>query len=435
MRVSYTGRLDVGELEIPTVVAVLALAGIVGFFVLLIWSMKRHRDPKLEVKCDAPIEELLPSLAGLTLGSVIDGNSVEVLENRAYFDALLEEIGKARSSVHFETFLWKEGKLGSRLSEALIERVRAGVDVRVLLDANGTRGMGKDVEKQLVQAGCKLRKFHRMTLANLGVLNERDHRKLAIVDGRVAFVGGHCIVDSWLAEEGAKERVMDVSVRLRGPIVHSMQAAFSENWVGQTGELFMGESVFPKLERAGDIAIHAAYVKPENSAPAVKILHHAAICCARRRIWIQNPYFLPEPAAIDALGAAVKRGVDVRVLMPSTSGSDNPIVQHAGHRNFEKLLRCGVRLIEYPAALLHQKIMTIDGLWCAVGSANFDDRSFETNDEITVSFIDAATAQRFDGIFERYAADGSEIELARWSRRSPIHKLVDQVYYLFNEFL
>ena len=222
-------------------------------------------------------------------------------------------------------------------------------------------------------------------LANIGVLNERDHRKLAIVDGRVAFVGGHCIVDSWQAEEGAKERVMDVSVRLRGPIVHSMQSAFSENWVGQTGELFMGEGVFPPLERAGDIAIHAAFVKPEGSAPAVKILHHAAICCARSRIWIQNPYFLPEPAAIDALGDAVKRGVDVRVLMPSTSGSDNPMVQHAGHRNFEKLLRCGVRLIEYPSALLHQKIMTIDGLWCAVGTANFDDRSFETNDEITVS--------------------------------------------------
>jgi cardiolipin synthase len=306
-----------GELEIPTVVAWLVLAGIVGFFILLIWSMKRHRDPKLEVDCDAPIEELMPSLAGLTLGSVIDGNSVEVVENAAFFDALIEEIGKARSSVHFETFLWKEGKVGSRLAEALIGRVRAGVDVRVLLDANGTRRMGTDVERQLVQAGCKLRKFHRMTLANIGVLNERDHRKLAIVDGRIAFVGGHCIVDSWLAEEGAKERVMDVSVRLRGPIVHSMQSAFSENWAGQTGELFMGERVFPPLERAGDIAIHAAFVKPESSAPAVKILHHAAICCARRRIWIQNPYFLPEPAAIDALGDAVKRGVDVRVLMPS----------------------------------------------------------------------------------------------------------------------
>ena len=435
MRISYTARPDVSELEIPTLVVVLVLAGIVAFFVLIIWSMKRHRDPKLEVDCDTPIEELLPSLAGLTLGSVVDGNSVEVLENRAFFDALIEEIDQARSSVHFETFLWKEGKVGSRLSEALIGRARAGVNVRVLLDANGTRGMGKDVEQRLVQAGCKLRKFHRPTLANLGVINERDHRKLAIIDGRVGFVGGHCIVDSWLVEEGAKERTMDVSVRLRGPIVHSMQSAFSENWVGQTGELFMGEKVFPRLERAGDVAIHAAFVKPESSAPAVKILHHGAICCARRRIWIQNPYFLPEPAAIDAMGAAVKRGVDVRVLMPSTSGSDNPIVQHAKHRNFEKLLRCGVRLIEYPSALLHQKIMTIDGKWCAIGTANFDDRSFETNDEITVSFIDPATAQRFDEIFERYAADGNEIELERWSKRSPIHKLVDQVYYLFNEFL
>ena len=262
MRISYTARPDVSELEIPTLVVVLVLAGIVAFFVLIIWSMKRHRDPKLEVDCDTPIEELLPSLAGLTLGSVVDGNSVEVLENRAFFDALIEEIDQARSSVHFETFLWKEGKVGTRLSEALIGRARAGVNVRVLLDANGTRGMGKDVEQRLVQAGCKLRKFHRPTLANLGVINERDHRKLAIVDGRVGFVGGHCIVDSWLAEEGAKERVMDVSVRLRGPIVHSMQSAFSENWVGQTGELFMGERVFPP-QRANGIAKVLRHGAPE----------------------------------------------------------------------------------------------------------------------------------------------------------------------------
>ncbi|HET9263799.1 MAG TPA: phospholipase D-like domain-containing protein [Vicinamibacterales bacterium] len=424
-----------GELAIPTPIAVLAIAATIGFFILLIWSMKRHRDPKLEVDCDASIEDLLPSLAGLTLGTVVEGNSVEVLENRAFFDALFGEIEAARRSVHFETFLWKEGELGTRLADAMVGRARAGVDVRVLLDATGTRGMGESVAKGLQEAGCKLRKFHRWHLGNIGVLNERDHRKLAIVDGRVAFVGGHCIVDTWQADDDSEERVLDVSVRLRGPIVHSMQSAFSENWVGRTGELFMGEDVFPPLERAGDVAIHAAFVKPEGSAPAVKILHHAAICCAKKRIWIQNPYFLPEPDAIDALGEAVERGVDVRVLMPSTSGSDNPMVQHAGHRNFEKLLRCGVRLIEYPHALLHQKIMTIDGIWCAVGTANFDDRSFETNDEITIAFIDTATAKRFDAIFERYAADGSEIDLERWTRRGWAHKLVDQMYYLFNELL
>lgn len=423
------------DLEIPTAVAVLAIAGTVAFFIFLIWTIKRHRDPQLKVDCDASIGDLVRSLAGITLGTVVDGNSVEVLENRAFFDELIGEIRAARRSVHFETFLWKEGELGSRLADAMVERARAGIPVRLLLDANGTRQMGKQVEKRLRESGCQLCRFHRFKLANLGVLNERDHRKLAVIDGRVAFTGGHCIVDEWQAEPGTEGHVADVSVRLRGPIVHAIQSAFSENWVGRTGALFMGDDYFPSIEPAGNISIHAAFAKPEGSAPAVKILHHAAICCARQRIWIQNPYFLPEPEAIDALGEAVARGVDVRVLMPSTSGSDNPMVQHAGHRNFEKLLRCGVRLIEYPHGLLHQKIMTIDGSWCTIGSANFDDRSFETNDEIMVAFVDVEVARRFDAIFERYAADGNDIELERWSRRSVAHKLVDQMYYLFNELL
>ena len=159
---------------------------------------------------------------------------------------------------------------------------------------------------------------------------------------------------------------------------------------------------FPSSSPPATCCIHAVFAKPENSAPTVKILHHTAICLARKRIWIQNPYFIPEPDAIDAFGAAVKRGVDVRVLMPSTSGSDNPMVQHAGHRNFEKLLKCGVRLFEYPHTLLHQKIMTVDGVWSAIGSSNFDDRSFETNDEISLSIADEALAERLDAIFERY---------------------------------
>ncbi|MGH8249154.1 MAG: phospholipase D-like domain-containing protein [Steroidobacteraceae bacterium] len=413
----------------------LIIVGIVIFFVALIWSMKRHRDPTLRVECDDSIDSLIPSLAGLTLSSAVQGNSVEVLENGAFFDVMIEEIAAARRSVHFESFLWKEGVLGQRVADALSARARAGVAVRVLLDATGSRRMGKSAERQLKDAGCQLEKFHKWHIRNIGVMNERDHRKLVVLDGRVALVGGHCIVDSWLGDAEDEQHFADVSVRLRGPIVHSVQAAFSENWVGQTGELFMGENVFPALGRQGDITVHAAYVKPEGSAPAVKILHHAAICCAKRKIWIQNPYFIPEPDAIDAFGKAVARGVDVRVLMPSTSGSDNPIVQHAGHRNFEKLLRCGVRLFEYPGTLLHQKVMTIDGEWCTVGSSNFDDRSFETNDEITLGFKDAATAKRLDSIFEKYAPHSREIELEVWSKRNWGHQMIDHVFYLFNEIL
>ena len=430
--------MSLAELMDSTAVPIIFLALLILAAVvqgLVIWSIKRHKDPDLHIECDAPIDKLTTSLAGLTLASAIDGNTVEILENGAYFDVLIEEIGRAKHSVHFETFLWKEGVLGHRVANALSERARAGVKVRVMVDATGSNKMGKAAERQMKDAGGKVIKYHHRHIQNIGVMNERDHRKLVVIDGRVAFVGGHCIVDTWLGDAEDKNHVADISVRLTGPIVNVVQSAFSENWAGETGELFLGASVFPDLERTGDVTIHAAYLKPENSAPAVKILHHTAICLARERIRIQNPYFIPEPDAIDAFGAAVKRGVDVRVLMPSTSGSDNPMVQHAGHRNFEKLLRCGVRLFEYPHTLLHQKVMTVDGTWCAIGSTNFDDRSFETNDEISLGIRDRATARQLDAIFEKYVRECKEIKLDVWRKRGLGHRLVDNMYYLLNEML
>jgi len=411
------------------------LLGLVLLLVLVIWSIRRHRDPDLHIECDRPIDELVPTLAGLTLGTAVAGNRAEVLENGVFFDVLIGRIRAAEKSVHFETFLWKEGALGSRLAEVLIDRARAGVQVRVLLDAVGCRDAGTAVVQRMRDAGCRVVFFHERRLRNVGVFNDRDHRKLAVIDGREAFLGGHCIVDHWLGDAEDGKHYADVSLHLHGPIVHSVQGAFSENWAGETGELFVGEDVFPALEPAGDLLMHAVFAKPENSAPAVKILHHTAICLARARIWIQNPYFIPEPDAIVAFGKAVERGVDVRVLMPSTSGSDNPMVQHAGHRNFERLLECGVRLFEYPHTLLHQKIMTVDGVWSAIGSSNFDDRSFETNDEITLSIKDQALAGKLDAIFEKYVARATEIELARWRRRGLGHKLKDNAFYLLNELL
>ncbi|MEZ0309334.1 MAG: phosphatidylserine/phosphatidylglycerophosphate/cardiolipin synthase family protein [Ramlibacter sp.] len=410
-------------------------AGLIALLVLIIWSIKRVRAPVLNIECDFPIDELIPSLAGLTLGTAVGGNKVKVHENGAFFEVLLERIGKAESSVHFETFLWKDGTLGRRVANALAERARAGKQVRVMLDATGSKGVGKDVVEMMRDAGCKVKFFHKRGIRNLGVLNDRDHRKLVVVDGREAFVGGHCIVDDWLGNAEDGEHFSDVSVQLTGPIVHSIQGAFSENWGGETGEIFVGKDVFPDLEPVGESVIHAAFVKPQGSAPAVKILHHTAICLARKRIWIQNPYFIPEPEAIDAFGAAVKRGADVRVLMPSTSGSDNPMVQHAGHRNFEKLLENGVRLFEYPHTLLHQKIMTVDNVWSAIGSSNFDDRSFETNDEITLAIKDAGLAQQLDAIFEKYVARAEEIDLAQWRKRGGWHKLKDNAVYIINELL
>ncbi len=408
---------------------------IIALLLVVIWSIRRHRDPQLKIETASPIDELIPSLAGLTLSTAVAGNKVEVLENGAFFDRLLGRIATAEYSVHFETFLWKEGVLGQRLADALCERALAGKQVRVLLDAVGSKDMGDAARRQLEGAGCRFALFHEKSWRNIGVFNDRDHRKLVVIDGREAFVGGHCIVDTWLGDAQDHDHFSDLSVHLHGPIVNNIQSAFSENWAGETGELFVGDDVFPHIEPAGDVLIHATYAKPEGSAPTVKILHHTAICLARKKIWIQNPYFIPEPEAIDAFGRAVARGVDVRVLMPSISGSDSPMVQHAGHRNFEKLLRNGVRLFEYPHTLLHQKVMTIDGVWSAIGSSNFDDRSFETNDEITLGIRDAATAERIDAVFEKYAPHANEIELEAWSNRGWWRKLRDQAYYAINEVL
>jgi len=414
---------------------IMLLLAAVALLVAILWSIRRQRDVTLEFQSGAGIEQLLPTLAGLTLSHAVHGNAVELLENGRFFDCLLQRIAMARHSVHLETFLWKDGVLGRALAEQLADRARAGCEVRVLLDANGTREIGRSTVPLLRQAGCQVVFFHDGALRNIGLLNNRDHRKLVVIDGWEAFVGGHCIVDSWLGEAEDHRNNADLSVRVQGPIVNTIQGIFSENWVAECSELFGGEDHFPHLPPVGSATIHAAYVKPEGSAPAVKILHHAAICLARERIWIQNPYFIPQPAAIDAFGEAVSRGVDVRVLMPSTSGSDNPMVQHAGHRNFEKLLRCGVRLFEYPHTLLHQKVMTIDGVWSAIGSSNFDDRSFETNDELTLGILDRKLTAELDAVFEKYVARADEVELEAWSRRGAWHKLKDNGYYLFHLLL
>ena len=409
--------------------------GLIVLLVVVIWSIRRHRSPILHVKCESGIDKLMPSLSGLSLSTSVEGNTVEVLQNGAFFDVLETRIRAARQSVHFETFLWKPGQLASRIAAALMDRARAGVVVRIMMDAQGSKTIDADTVERMREAGCKVKFFHKRSIYTIGVLNDRDHRKLVVIDGQEAFVGGHCIVDDWLGDAEDKLHFSDVSVWLHGPIVHSIQGAFSENWTGETGEVFVGDEFYPVLEKVGNISIHAAYVKPENSAPAVKLLHHTALCLAKKRIWIQNPYFIPKKEAIEALGNAVERGVDVRVLMPATSGSDSPTVQHAGHYHFDALLERGVRLFEYPHTLLHQKIMTIDGAWSAVGSTNFDDRSFDTNDEISLGILDAGIAAQFDAVFERYVKRAQEVTLAQWRQRSFAEKVYASAAYLIHDIL
>ncbi len=412
-------------------------ASVAGLLLLALWSMRRHRAPSLGMRYEGDMASLTPSLAGLSLGTLVPGNSAELVLDHAFFDAVEQEIRAARHTVHLENFLWKKGKVATRMTRSLCDAAGRGVRVRVLLDGMGGRRMGTAARRQLRQAGCRVVFFHRWSLRNLGVLTDRDHRKLVITDGRTALVGGHCYTDAWLGDlaPASQQPAYDVSVRVRGPIVHALQGAFSENWAGETGELFAGDEVFPRLAPTGGIAMHAAYAKPQRSAPAVKILHHAAICMAHRRIQVQNPYFIPKPEAIDAFGAAVQRGVEVRVLMPSIDVTDNPIVNLAARRNFGKLLRCGVQLFECEKGLIHQKVMTIDGVWSAVGSSNFDDRSFDTNDELTLGILDEGVTQALDALFEQLLRSARPVSLHAWEHRPWRRRLQEHACYSLRQVL
>lgn len=408
----------------------LILALVVVVLGLMLWSARRHREPNLRIHTQAPLSELLPSLAGLTHSVLVEGNSVELFENGAFFDVLLADMRRAERSLHFETYLWGEGELSRRVTAALAERARAGVPVRVLIDASGGSDIGEAAPRELMAAGCQVQFFHPKRLRNLGLQNERDHRKLVVIDGSRAFIGGHCIKDEWLGEAQDRSHFRDLSVRVRGPVVQALQSTFSENWVEETGELFVGEPYFPKLEPAGDVTMHIARAKPAGAPSAGKILYHLVICLARRRITIQNPYFIPGPRAIAAFGRAVQRGVEVRVMVPAAAASDLPLVQHAAHRNFERLLAVGVRIFEYQKTLLHQKVMAIDGEYCSIGSSNYDDRSLEINDEITAGCWSRELAGELEAVFERDLAYCTEVEPGRWRHRGRLHRWRDKASYL-----
>ena len=402
---------------------------------VLFWSVKHRRRPPLRYPPDRGLDELERSIAGITQGSLCAGNRVELVQDGAFFARVTADLEAAESTIHLESFLAKEGEVTRCLAEVLARRAGEGVAVRVMLDSGGGRKFGKRYLKQMRDAGVKVAFYHPWRLSTLGRVNNRDHRKIVVVDGRIGWVGGHCLVDTWQGEAQDREHFRDISARVEGPVVSQLQAAFTENWVEETGELPAGEECFPELEEVGHVRAHAVWLSPSGSPSSVELMHYLAIRAAERSITIQNPYFLPDPEELEALVEAAKRGVRVRVMIPATSASDAPFVQHASHHRYGFLLAGGVELYDYQRTLLHQKVITVDGKWSSVGSANFDDRSFEINDEVTLAISDQGVAKELEAIFEKDLESAKRVELAAWKKRSWGHKLIDFGAYLVNEQL
>lgn len=409
------------------------IGGVLALIIMTIafWSAKRKQDAHLNVKSPPEIRALMPSLVGLTQSTLDAGNAVEVLQNgNGFFPPMLRDIAAARESVHLETYIWSESPLAKQFAQLLAAKAKQGVEVRVLVDASGGRDLKGDTQALMENAGVKVAHFHPIRISNIGRLNNRDHRKLVIIDGRIAYTGGHGISANWTGDAQDKEHWRDTGLRITGPVVNRLQSCFSENWVEETGEIPAGDKFFPHLAPVGPTAAHVAFTSPTGSMSSVQILYYLAIKSARREILIQNPYLLPDKEAIDALEDAVKRGVDVRVMVPSTDATDSAIVQHASHHHFGTLLKRGIKLYEYKHTLLHQKVIVVDGIWSSVGSTNFDARSFQLNDEVNIGLLDANVAAQLRSAFQSDLRYCVQRRYSEWQKRSLWHKLEDGLAYL-----
>jgi len=417
-------------IRLPLVAFAGGLLLIVGL-TLLLWSEKRNPDTQLRVENPGELSALLPSIAGLTHATLEAGNSMEVLQNgNGFFPPLLRDIAVARETVHIESFIWYDGKIARQLADLLARKAREGVEVRVLVDASGGRQLKGEVLKKLGDGGVKVAHFHPLRISNLGRLNNRDHRKLMIIDGRIGYIGGFGIADEWTGNADHKKSYRDTGLRITGPVVNRLQAAFSENWIEETGEIPAGDRYFPRITPAGPSAAHVAYTSPDGNVSAVSILYYLAIKAARREILIQNPYMLPDEQGIALLADAVARGVKVHVMMPSDDATDSPLVQHASHHHFGTLLKKGVKIYEYEKTLLHQKVIVVDGVWSCVGSTNFDERSFQLNDEVSIGVVDPVVAARLRAAFFDDLRFTNERKFEEWKDRSLWHKLMDGTAYL-----
>jgi cardiolipin synthase len=428
------GRWLARTAEVPHS-AMILYAFVVVFLFLMIWSVLHERRSHVRVPDIARFEEALPSIANLTGSPVLPGNAVQILQNGdGFFPPLFEDIARARRNIHLETYVWWKGEICKRVAEALAAKARQGVEVRITLDATGSHKGDDDLFDMMKDAGVKIALYHPFRVSDLALLNNRTHRKIAIFDGKVAYVFGHGIAEEWTGNAQDAEHWRDSGVRLEGPIVNSVQAVFAQNWIAITTEVLVGDKYFPHLEAAGTVRAHMTASSPRGGVSEMELLDKLAIATAQKELIIQNPYFIPDQELVDLIDNAVKRKVRVRLMVPGQV-TDSSVVRHAGHKHFQTLLEKGVEIYEYEPTLSHQKIMIIDDVWSFVGSTNFDDRSLDTNDEASVGLIDRQVADQLKAAFEADLKHCKRLAARTWSRRSLWHKLADNASYLLNEQL
>jgi cardiolipin synthase len=359
----------------------------------------------------------LQTMYALTGASMSEGNRVDVLKNGdEFFPSMLEAIRSAKKTINLEFYIYWDGEIGRVFAEALAERARAGVAVKVILDAVGSAQMSQTLINFLERNGIAVEWYHPLRWYTISRFNHRTHRKLLIVDGKVGFSGGVGIADEWLGNADSKDHWRDTVARVEGPVVTQMQFAFMDNWVKSRGELLTGLDYFPELQPTGSHMAQIIKSSPSEGISTVKLLYVVSIVSATKSIYISNAYFVPDRDTVRALEGAVRRGVDVRVIVPGEH-TDVPIVREASRWQYEMLLGRGIRIFEYQPTMMHAKTMVVDGIWSTIGSSNFDDRSFRLNDEVNVNIYDEGTAQKMEAMFMDDLKVSEEITRRKWIKR------------------
>jgi cardiolipin synthase len=358
---------------------------------------------------------------------VLGGNRYRVLVNGdEIFPALLGAIAQARRSVNFETYIYWSGEIGRRFAEALSERARAGVKVHVLLDWVGSEKMDQALIEEMKRAGVELRKYHAPRWSDLGRLNNRTHRKLLVVDGRVGYTGGVGIAPQWTGHAQDPEHWRDTHFEIEGPAVAQMQSVFMDNWIKATGTVLHGPDYFPDIPAAEGGAAQVFSSSPSGGSDSMQLMYLLSITAAERSIRLSSSYFVPDTLALNAMVDALERGVRIQIIVPGAH-IDTETVRKASRALWGPLLRAGAEIHEYQPTMFHCKVLVVDELLVSAGSTNFDNRSFRLNDEANLNIYDEAFAQQQAAIFDADLKRSRPVTYEQWRNRPWQEKALERL--------
>jgi cardiolipin synthase len=413
-------RMTILGIDIPRIGAVIVFA--LSLIAITIWGIIFTRSPQLitqqiEHRYDISDPAFLRSMGVLLGPPLAPGNRIDTLVNGdQIFPAMLEAIRSAKKTVTLETYIYWSGEVGKQVSDALAERARNGVKVHVLVDWVGSHKMDQDMRNAMGRSGVVIMRYHQPRWYKFRSLNQRTHRKLLVVDGKVGFTGGVGIADIWSGNAQDKDHWRDTHYRVEGPVVSQLQAAFSDNWTQATGEVLHGDDYFPPIEARGPYPAQIFKSSRDGGAESMQLMYMLSIAAAKSTIDISMAYFIPDDIALNHLVDALKRGVRLRIIVPGKE-TDSLLVRAASRARWGRLLQHGAEIYEYEPTMFHCKMVVADGTWSSVGSTNFDTRSFRLNDEANLNVYNREFAQRQEAEFERDLKRAKRVTYEEWKDR------------------